>query len=88
MKTIEQMRKQHWQGRNTLWPETHKACEVSFNWEGFHINRKALMVAQDEARDGIETGDVKYWNRANYFLTAAYVGDSRNDAYWQQEFKL
>lgn len=84
MKTIEQMRKTHWDGLKTLWPRTSVACEVRFNWEGFHINRKALMVAQDEARDAVETGEQKYWNRANYFLTAAYMGDGRNDNYWSQ----
>lgn len=88
MKSLSVMRNKHWSGRNTLWPRTHVACEVRFNWQGFHINRKALMVAQDEARDAVETGEQKYWNRGNYFLTAAYMGDSRNDGFWSQEFKV
>lgn len=84
MKTIQQMRNKHWSGCNTLWPRTQVKCQNRFNWQGFRINRKAFIVAQDEARDAIETGDVKYWNRANYFLTGAYMGDSRNDAFWAQ----
>lgn len=84
MKTIEQMRNKHWSGRNTLWPRTTVECETRFNWQGFHINRKSLMVAQDEARDAVATGEQKYWNRANYFLTAAYMGGQEQDNYWSQ----
>lgn len=84
MKTIEQMRNKHWSGRNTLWPRTTVACKTRFNWQDFHINRKALMVAQDEARDAVATGEQKYWNRANYFLTAAYMGGQEQDNYWKQ----
>lgn len=84
MRNVTELREKHWSGRNTLWPKTTVACSVRFNWEGFHINRKALMVAQDEARDGLATGEQKYWNRGNYFLTGAYMGDSHNDAFWGQ----
>ncbi len=88
MKSIEQLRNKHWSGRNTLWPRTQVACKVRFNWQGFHINRKALQVAQDEARDAVVTGEQKHWNRGNYFLTAAYMGGQENEQFWQQEFKL
>jgi endonuclease/exonuclease/phosphatase (EEP) superfamily protein YafD len=84
MLTLNEMRNKHWSGRNTLWPRTTVACQVRFDWQGLRINRKALMVAQDEARDAVVTGEQKYWNRANYFLTAAYMGDSRHDAFWGQ----
>lgn len=84
MKSLSELRNKHWSGRNTLWPRTTVKCEVRFNWQDFHINRKALQVAQDEARDAVETGEQKYWNRGNYFLTAAYMGDSRNDGFWGQ----
>lgn len=86
--TVNELRKKHWSGCNTLWPRTQMACDVRFNWQGFHINRKALQVAQDEARDALETGEEKYWNRGNYFLTAAYMGGQENDEFWAQEFKV
>lgn len=88
MKTIQQLRSKHWSGRNTLWPRTTVACQVRFNWQGFHINRKALQVAQDEARDALRTGEQKYWNRGNYFLTGAYMGGPENNEFWNQEFKV
>lgn len=88
MKTIEHLRIKHWSGCNTLWPRTKVSCEVRFNWQGFHMNRKALQVAQDEARDALATGEQKYWNRGNYFLTGAYMGGQENEQFWAQEFKV
>ncbi len=84
MKTLLEMRKEYWEDVMTLWPRTTVACQVRFNWQGFHINRKALQVAQDEARDALRTGEQKYWNRGNYFLTGAYMGGPENNEFWNQ----
>lgn len=85
MLTVNELRVKHWSNRRTLWPRTSMACSVPF--EGI-LNRKALMVAQDEAHDAVmyrQCGDVrnadKHWNRANYFLTGAYVA---TNGYWEQ----
>lgn len=88
MRDVTELRKHYWEDTLTLWPRTHVACEVRFNWQGFHINRKALQVAQDEARDALATGEQKYWNRGNYFLTGAYMGGPENNEFWAQEFKV
>lgn len=84
MLTLNEMRNKHWSGRETLWPRTTVKCQVRFNWQGFHINRKALRVAQDEASDALRTGEQKYWNRGNYFLTGAYMGGPENNEFWNQ----
>lgn len=81
MKTIPQLREKHWSGRNTLWPQTHCASSVPFDWSQCKINIQSFIAAQDDAHDAIELHDEKYWNRAMYLLTDAYMGDSK---WWEQ----
>lgn len=81
MKTIEQLRNKHWSGKHTLWPHTHCASSVPFNWSACKINRRSLIAAQDDARDAVELKQEKYWNRAMYLLTDAYMGDQQ---WWEQ----
>ncbi len=84
MKTIEQLRLQHWSGRNTLWPRTQVSCQMPFIWKGMEVNKPALQLAQASASEALRTGDVRNWNRGNFLLTAAYMGGSENEAFWGQ----
>jgi hypothetical protein len=91
MKSIEEMRCKHWSNRKELWPRKQSHCQVKFEHIGLVIRAQALMAAQDDAKDALTLAVAgerkeaeKYFNRANFLLTAAYMGDERNDGFWRQ----
>lgn len=84
MTDISQLRDKHWSGRKTLWPCTRCASDIKFNWSDCKINPQSFIAAQDDARDAVELHDDKYWNRAMYLLTDAYMGGRANEQWWQQ----
>lgn len=81
MKTIAELRNKHWSGAHTLWPRTRCASGVPFNWSRCKINVQSFIAAQDNAHDAVELHDEKYWNRAMYLLTDAYMSDEQ---WWEQ----
>lgn len=77
MKTIQEMRERYWSGVKTLWPAKSSKVAVPFCWEGFNIDNKLLVHAQSLAKCG-------FFGKANYYLTGAYCGEPKNEAFWNQ----